>query len=108
MDLPFQNSMILAANIAITLVIGPHKRRSARDGVIQLSTHMIELIVTVSHPVHLGQWGQSSLIERIDRIIARSKMIETAAIIRPCTGNAPSCVPPCVIRPHRAPKINAI
>ena len=94
--------------MTIIVVIGPHNIRSAREGVIQLSTHIIRFMATVTQPVQVGQFGHRPVIESMDKIMKVNNAIEIAAIIRPLRGKAPSCVPPCVIRPQGAPNIKAI
>ena len=99
---------MLAESMTIIVVIGPHNLRSAGEGVIQLSTHIMKFIATVTQPVQAGQFGHLPVIESMDNIMKISNAMETAAIIRPLRGKAPSFVPPCVIRPQGAPNIRAI
>lgn len=99
---------MLADSMTIMVVIGPHNFRSAREGVIQLSTHIMIFIATVTQPVQAGQFGHLSEAESMAKIMKINNAMEIAAIIRPLGGKAPSCVPPCVIRPQGAPNIKAI
>ena len=92
----------------MTAVMGPHKRLSARDGVIQFRTVLSVCIAKAIHPDHSGQYGGMPAAEVIPAPMHTSNGMDNPAVIRPEAGRTPSWRPPCVNLPQGAPAMRQI
>jgi hypothetical protein len=86
-------------------VIGPHRRRSGRDGVIQFKIVLSPCIAMAAYAVQAGQLGARPAADVTLAAINKSNGTDTAAVTFPEIGSAPSLRPPWVKRPQGAPNI---
>lgn len=92
----------------MSVVIGPHMRRSCLEGVIQFMIVDRTCNTKRAQPVQTGQFGQNPPADSIAAAMASKRKIETPAAILLPMGNLPACWPPCVNRPQGAPAITQI
>ena len=86
-------------------VMGAHTSLSGREGVIQFKSVLTPCMPIAICPVQPDQLGASPAAEVTLAPINISIKTDNAATARPATGSGPSWLPPCVMRPHGAPKI---
>ena len=86
-------------------VMGAHTSRSGREGVIQFKSVLTPCMPIATCAVQPDQLGASPAAEVTLAPINISRKTDNAATARPATGSGPSWLPPCVMRPHGAPKI---
>ena len=86
-------------------VMGAHTSRSGREGVIQFKSVLTPCMPIATCAVQPDQLGASPAAEVTLAPIDISIKTDNAATARPETGSGPSWLPPCVMRPHGAPKI---
>ncbi len=85
-------------------VTGAHTRLSGREGVIQFKSVLAPCMPIATYAVQPDQLGASPAADATLALIKIRIKTDNAAAARPETERAPSWLPPCVIRPHGAPK----